>query len=93
MICLKKSGIIYAEPLFSTFNIDEAINFNLNFNSTIPQKLNLEPLENNLVEGIVIRSLKGHNLLKVKNKIFKESYEIYDNNNYDRKNTDSFYKK
>jgi Rnl2 family RNA ligase len=55
---LREAGIFYAEPLFIG-KYNEAIAFSIGFTSTIPQRLNLPPLEEaNKAEGIVVKPLK-----------------------------------
>eukprot|EP01124_Arcella_intermedia_P018786 TRINITY_DN25923_c0_g1_i1.p1 TRINITY_DN25923_c0_g1~~TRINITY_DN25923_c0_g1_i1.p1 ORF type:complete len:361 (+),score=99.29 TRINITY_DN25923_c0_g1_i1:65-1147(+) len=58
MSLFKEVGLFYAEPLFIG-KYEKCIQFDLNFDSTIPSKLGLPPLsQNNQAEGIVIKPLK-----------------------------------
>ncbi len=54
----KEVNIFYAEPLLVCKTIEEALNFNINFNTTIPKKYGLEEIENNKAEGVIIRNMK-----------------------------------
>jgi len=75
----EESNIIYAKPLFiGKFN--DALEFNIRINSTIPKQLNLPNLSNNLIEGVVIKPFndissldkKIRPIIKLKNPEFKE---------------------
>jgi len=62
LVYFEKFGLFYAKPLFiGKFN--EVLNFGLRINSTLPRLLQLPEIENNLIEGVVIKPLK-HNKLK-----------------------------
>ena len=88
----KKANILHAEPLeiFSSYN--KAIEYKLGFNSTIPKKLGLPELKNNKAEGIIVRSLINHHIIKIKIPEFSESK--YSENDYiqDNKNQLYYYK-
>lgn len=78
---------MYAEPLeiFSTYG--EAIDYKLEFNTTIPKKFNLPEIKDNKAEGIVIRSNKGRYLTKKKIPEFPETK--YSENEYYQNNSDN----
>eukprot|EP01080_Neovahlkampfia_damariscottae_P006809 gene6809-10974_t len=78
----KSVDLFHAEPLFIG-KYEDAISYNVTFESTIPVKLNLPKLKANQAEGIVVKpmktlygkSLKGEKkriILKYKPKEFKE---------------------
>lgn len=80
----KQSGIFYAKPLFiGKFN--EAANFNIRMNSSLPGDFHLPALENNLIEGVVVKpyNLTGKNLfaarpvIKLKNPEFDEDEKFH----------------
>ncbi len=83
---VEKTELIVAKPLIiDTF--DRVSNYNINFNSTIPEQLGLEPMlpNSNIAEGIVIRPLENHILsnstrclIKIKNKKFLEVSDNFD---------------
>lgn len=68
-----KVGILHAKPIARFTKLEHALNFNHNFQSTIPQQLGKPFNENNKAEGIVIRSSNGRHLLKRKIDEFSES--------------------
>ena len=75
----EKYGLLHAKPLFIG-KLNEALAFNTRINSTIPALLGLPLLENNLIEGLVIKPLHNPNteiikfrpIIKIKNKEFDE---------------------
>lgn len=79
-----KFNILHSTPLAKFLKLEDALNYNYNFQSTIANKLNNKCVENNKAEGIVIRSSNGRYLVKRKIKEFNESQ--YQNNNYDNTN-------
>ena len=52
-----KSGIMYNEPLY-VGKFEQCMDYNIHFNSRIPQILGHPALENNKAEGVVIRPMK-----------------------------------
>lgn len=61
MKLFKENGFLYAEPLI-TGSLQDMFNFPLGFNSTIPAKLGLPPLPEdikNTAEGVVVKPLKN----------------------------------
>ena len=79
LVCAN-TRLLYAEPLFiGTF--DECLNFNNNFITTIPKKLDLPEIENNYAEGVVIKPdiplfFRNGNRVILKNKNDKFSEKI-----------------
>jgi len=78
----KKFEIFYAKPLFIG-KMNEAMNFNTKMNSLIPKELNLPELQNNLIEGIVIKpfhetDIKPRPILKIKNIEFDEEEKFHE---------------
>ncbi|MBO9691247.1 RNA ligase family protein [Chryseobacterium sp.] len=80
----KQFGIPYVKPLFiGKFN--EALNFNTRIDSPVPKELGLPELEQNLIEGVVIKpfDLKDKELLsdrpviKLKNPEFDEEEKFH----------------
>ena len=75
----EKFSIFHAKILFSG-KLNEALEFNKRISSTIPALLNLPLIEDNLIEGIVVKPLKHNGLIqnderpvvKLKNAEFKE---------------------
>ncbi|GAA6764879.1 hypothetical protein AAFH68_08130 [Flavobacterium sp. CGRL1] len=75
----EKFSIFYAKILFSG-KLNEALEFNKRISSTIPALFNLPLIEDNLIEGIVVKPLKHNGLIqnderpviKLKNTEFKE---------------------
>jgi len=62
MEIFKQAGLFYALPLFIG-KYEECMDYQLGFNSTLPEKLGLPPLrEKNQAEGIVIKPLKEINI-------------------------------
>ncbi len=58
----------YEYNLF-TGNLEECLNYNIEFDSKIPNVFGLPPIEDNLCEGVVIKPLRGNEL----SKFFKEN--------------------
>ena len=97
----KLARLLYAKELFIG-KFEDAINYEIKFQSTIPKLFNLPEIKNNIAEGIIIKPLKniiidtkkGKNRAIIKRKIdkFKESdYNkaekwTYSINNYDKNN-------
>ena len=75
----EKYGLFCAKPLFIG-KLNEALAFNTRINSTIPALLGLPLLENNLIEGVVLKPFHQPNakiiqfrpIIKIKNKEFDE---------------------
>lgn len=76
--------IFYAKPLLiGKFN--EAMNFNIRINSAVPKEFNLPELQNNLIEGVVIKPFdqKDHAIfsrpiIKLKNPEFDEEEKFHE---------------
>jgi Rnl2 family RNA ligase len=79
-----KVGILHAKPLAKFTRFEQAVNFDHNFQSTIPQQLGKPFIGNNKAEGIVIRSSNGRHLLKRKIDEFSESR--FQDNEYENDN-------
>jgi len=75
----KLSGILHAEPLKIFKSYEEAIKYKLGFNTTIPEKLGLNFIGINKAEGIVIKSMKGRYVVKIKIEEFSE-FQYSENN-------------
>ncbi len=75
----EKFSVFHAKILFSG-KLNEALEFNKRISSTIPGLLNLPLIEDNLIEGIVVKPLRHNGLIqnderpviKLKNAEFKE---------------------
>lgn len=80
----EKYQLIYAKPLFIG-KLNEALNFNTRFNSTLPAVFDLPELEHNLVEGVVVKPFthlsKFENnfrpIIKIKNTEFDEQEKFH----------------
>lgn len=81
----QKFGIFHAMPLFiGKFN--EAMNFNIRINSSVPKQFGLPELKNNLIEGVVIKpydlkdinALSSRPILKLKNPEFDEEEKFHE---------------
>jgi Rnl2 family RNA ligase len=68
--------IFYAQPLF-VGNLEECLNFPIEFNSKIPQWLNLPSIENNICEGIIIRPNETKYFYNGKRVIIKKKNEKF----------------
>lgn len=76
--------IFHARPLLiGKFN--EAMNFNIRINSTIPKEFNLPDLQDNLIEGVVIKpynqtdnTLLSRPIVKLKNPEFDEEDKFHE---------------
>ena len=83
-------NLFYAKPLFIG-KLDDALNYNIDFDSTIPKRLNLPKIKNNLAEGIVIKPYTSklnkskeksekkyfRPIIKIKNKKFEEDNKFH----------------
>ncbi|MCI3938317.1 2'-5' RNA ligase [Chryseobacterium aahli] len=77
-------GIFHAQPLLiGKFN--EAMNFNIRMNSTVPKEFNLPELNDNLIEGVVIKpfnqtdnNLFSRPIIKLKNPEFDEEEKFHE---------------
>jgi Rnl2 family RNA ligase len=79
-----KYGILFAKPLLIG-KINEVQNFNIRINSSIPAQLGLPELEQNLIEGVVIKPLNHSHLnlnsrpvVKLKNPEFDEEKKFHE---------------
>lgn len=80
----KQFEIFHAQPLLiGKFN--EAMNFNIRINSTIPKEFNLPELQENLIEGVVIKpfnqidnTLFSRPIIKLKNPEFDEEEKFHE---------------
>lgn len=80
----KQFEIFYAQPLLiGKFN--EAMNFNIRMNSSIPKEFNLPELQENLIEGVVIKpfnqtdnTLFSRPIVKLKNPEFDEEEKFHE---------------
>jgi Rnl2 family RNA ligase len=71
----QKVYLPYAKPLLIA-PLHEASDFNTKINSTIPAQLGLPPLQDNLMEGVVLKPFKAASIraiFKIKNEQFKEA--------------------
>jgi Rnl2 family RNA ligase len=81
----EKFGILYAKSLF-TGTLNQALGFNIRFNSHIPSLLGLPDLGDNLVEGVVIKPLNNpapelfeiRPIFKLKNREFEEDERFHE---------------
>jgi len=81
----ERFGIFHAAPLF-TGRFAEALSFNTRIPSTIPSRLGLPPLAENIMEGVVIKpmshsrlkELNGRPILKLKNAEFDEEKKFHE---------------
>lgn len=70
--------------------LNDALNFNTRINSTIPSLLDLPTLENNLIEGVVVKPLMHRNkldlsyrpIIKIKNTEFDEQDKFHQANKW-----------
>ncbi|MCU0437214.1 MAG: 2'-5' RNA ligase [Raineya sp.] len=85
LVYFEKFELLHAKPLF-TGKINEALNFDLRISSTLPHLLQLPEIENNLIEGVVIKPLKHSGLksviirpiIKIKNPEFNEDGKFHE---------------
>ena len=75
-------GIFYAKPLLIG-KFAEAMNFNIRINSTIPKALQLPELQDNLIEGVVIKPYNQVDqnrrpIVKLKNPEFDEEEKFHE---------------
>ncbi len=81
----EKFNLVHAKILFSG-KLNDALNFNIRINSQVPSQLGLPALENNLIEGVVIKPLNHQSvlqqnprpILKVKNPEFDEEEKFHE---------------
>lgn len=81
----KQFGIFHAKPLFIG-KFTEAMNFNIRMNSTIPKEFQLPELQDNLIEGVVIKpfnqidqsTLLSRPIVKLKNAEFDEEDKFHE---------------
>lgn len=81
----EKFHLLHAKPLFIG-KFTTALHVNLRINSTIPEILNLPPLEDNLIEGVVIKLYQNPQkiayspriILKIKNPEFDEEKKFHE---------------
>ena len=81
----EKFDFLHAKPLF-VGKFTDALHFNLRINSTIPDMLHLPPLENNLIEGVVVKLYQNPQkivyspriILKIKNLEFDEEKKFHE---------------
>lgn len=77
-------GIFYAKPLFiGKFN--EALNFNVRINSSVPKEFHLPELKDNLIEGVVVKpfnqtdhTIFSRPIVKLKNPEFDEEDKFHE---------------
>ncbi|WP_411972403.1 RNA ligase family protein [Sphingobacterium sp. Lzh-3] len=77
--------LFYAKPLFIG-KMNEALNFNLRMNSSIPGRLGLPELKDNLIEGVVIKPYDSEKMqleqerpiIKLKNPEFNEQLKFHE---------------
>ncbi|GGB94067.1 RNA ligase family protein [Dyadobacter sediminis] len=80
----RKYNLVHAKSLL-TGKLDDALNFNKQINSTVPAQLKLPAIDNNLIEGIVIKplgftpksELDFRPMLKLKNPEFEENKKFH----------------
>jgi Rnl2 family RNA ligase len=80
----RKYKLVHARIL-QTGKLDDALNFDLQINSTIPEQLNLPSIKHNRIEGIVIKpmnysakpELDFRPVLKIKNPEFEENLKYH----------------
>lgn len=79
---LRRNGILYAEPLL-TGTLKECLDFDIKFETRLPEKFGLPRIENNMAEGIVIKPVKPkffnsgkRVIIKKKNEERKEVKEV-----------------
>ena len=78
-------NILYAKPLFIG-KLSHTLNFNIRINSTIPKIWNLPPLNDNLIEGVVVKPYqplpaswrKARPIIKLKNPEFEEELKFHE---------------
>ena len=80
----EKHEVFYAKPLFIG-KFGEAMNFDTRINSTIPEQLNLPQIEDNLIEGVMVKpynqltdkSILVRPIVKLKNPEFDEEKKFH----------------
>lgn len=79
----ENENLLYAQPLFIG-KLNEAFEFDTHIDSKIPAIFSLPSLENNLIEGIVIKpfheipDLEDRPILKIKNPEFEEENKFHE---------------
>jgi len=81
MKAMKSVGMFYSVPLMEG-TIEECLKFDIKINSTVPAQLGLSPLDKNIIEGIVIKTIEpvpipgsrgvSRAIYKIKNAKFEE---------------------
>lgn len=69
-------GLIPSVPILARGTFEEMFNFNPRFDSTIPELLGLPRLENNIAEGIVIRTNENKFLHKTDKRVILKNKNI-----------------
>lgn len=79
---MKECGFMYAKPLY-VGDFDSCLLFDTKINSTIPEAFDLPPLEENIIEGVVIKPVDSRILpngsrviIKKKNESFLEKKRV-----------------
>jgi len=80
----RNHNLVHAQILLAG-KLDDALNFDKQINSTVPKQLQLPIIENNLIEGIVIKPLNysakpeliSRPVLKIKNPGFEENRKYH----------------
>jgi Rnl2 family RNA ligase len=80
ILAFEYSQILYAKPLKYFSSYEKACDYKIGFNTTIPKIFNLPELKDNKAEGIIVRSMKNHIMIKIKIQEFAEIK--YSDNNY-----------
>ena len=70
-------GLPYVCPLF-VGSFEECMNYDVNFQTTIPTLYNLPEIENNFAEGVIIRPMVEHAFYNGDRIIFKKKSEKFD---------------
>lgn len=79
----RQFGIFHAKPLFIG-KLNEVLNFNTRIQSSIPQEFGMPPLENNLIEGVVVKPFDktgadlARPIIKIKNAKFDEDEKYHE---------------
>jgi len=69
-------GLPYVCPLF-VGSFEECMNYDVNFQTTIPTLYNLPEIENNFAEGVIIRPMVEHTFYNGNRIIFKKKSEKF----------------
>lgn len=90
---LDKHGVLYAKPLLIG-KVNEVQDFNIRVNSSIPGQFGLPELEQNLIEGVVIKplnhvhlNLSSRPIVKLKNPEFDEEKKFHESQAWSFKKT------